>query len=248
MKRCALILSLLLLVSGEALATLSSPTSLNSGTSSGDLTSYTTGSITPAVGSIQFLFVSNTRLSAPTLPTVTGAGRTWTQMSGGTAVSAGDDRRVTGFFAISGAPSTGVLTIDFGGVTQTGCLWSISESTGHSTTGTVVQTATNDRVGVSSITVTLGAFSNVENATIGAMVKGSSGGTAPGTGYTEIHDVNISSPAPAFEMESEFRSDNATAVVWNFAGGQNATAIAAEIKATASVQPTILLLMNSSEE
>lgn len=194
-------------------------TALTSGFSGTNASSYTTDSITPSADKLIRLAVASRRGSnPPATPTVSGNGLTWVQIATvaynviGTEVS-----RLTTFRAMGASPSSGQITIDFGGETQTSCCWSVSEFGNVDTGGTngsaaVVQSATNrgdDNTG--TVTVTLGAFSSADNATDGAFAQATNDTFGPGTGFTEIHDVSAGA-GEANALQTEWRSDNDTSV------------------------------------
>lgn len=187
-----------------------------------DLTSYTTGTVTPTANRLVFFLVTNGCASAPNVPTVTGASMTWTQVA--TGANASHDG-LTLFRALSSSPGSGACTIDFGGQTQTSCDWSVVEFTGMVTSGTngadaVVQGVANNGGTATSGTVTLSAFSSIQNATFGGFRCGAS--PSVGAGFTLLGTAN--------SVFTEWKNTNDTSVdaSWTNAGW---VGIAAEIKA-----------------
>ncbi len=206
-------------------------------------TSYVTASGSPTTGILQLLTVGN-QVSAgtPNEPTISGVGLTWVKVD--TKVSTGvTTRRVTVFRAM-GTASAGALTIDFAGQTQVRCGWSWSEFTGTDTSGTngsgaIVQSATaeaTDAAPTASLTVTLSAFSNVNNATYGGIRYGGSSTTdvlAAGSGFTQLGLVNGFA-----SYQSQWKATNDTTVDWT----HNSTslyseAVGIEIKALNRFSP-----------
>jgi hypothetical protein len=93
-------------------------------------TVFTTALITPTSGALTLAAVTVT--SETTATTVTGAGLTWTQVTGATITFDVDSRMQ--IFRGTGTPSTGVLTITAGGATAGAC-WKVFEFSGqHATT------------------------------------------------------------------------------------------------------------------
>lgn len=197
-----------------------------------DQTSYTTASVSPAANKLILLYVGNRRSGGlPTQPTVTGAGMTWTLV---TSSDGGNEIRTSIFRALSASPGSGALTIDFSGIAQDSCGWSVVEHTGADTTGTngagaIVQTATNSNNTTNTgITVTLGAFSDSNNATSGVVYARSARAITVGTGFSQIGTADGGTEST---ITSESRSTNDTSVDWSWASvATQVTAHAIEIK------------------
>ncbi len=183
--------------------------------SSTDATSYATASITPGTNKLILAWVYSIAATAPNTPTASGNSLTWQQID--TQLDKDSLRRITLFRAM-GTPSTGAVTFDFGGQTQTGCAWSIIEYTGMDTTGTngsgaIVQSAKNLTASTAtSLTVTLAAFSSANNATAGGFgfPLNTAGLPNAGSGFTRTGQRNQATPN--LSIGSEFRSDNDTTV------------------------------------
>lgn len=182
---------------------------------SSDLSSYSTASITPSRNKLLLAWVYSIAATAPNTPTASGNGLTWVQVA--TILDSDGVRRLTLFRALGSSPSTGALTFDFGGQTQTGCVWSVVEYTGVNTTGSnganaIVQFDTEASAGsVSSLTSTLAAFGSTMNATAGGFgyPLNSNAGDV-GSGFTAIGEQFQGSPNQA--IFTEFRNDNDTTV------------------------------------
>lgn len=217
---------------------------LTSGSTGSSTSSVTTASVSPTANKLQLLAVHSRNFtgSAPPAPTVTGCGLTWVQVAtlqhdtGPTSL-----KRVTLFRAMGASPSTGTLTIDFAGDSQTDVCWSLDEFTGTDTSGTngsgaIVQTVTaKDETGsATSITATLAAFGSVNNATYGAFahVAPTNGVTASaGSGFTAL-----ASPLDTvIGLITEFKTTNDTTVDGSLSGSSfELGMIASEIKAAAA--------------
>lgn len=201
-------------------------------------TSYATASWTPLPNELYFAaFVSRTGITVdPTIPTASGNGITWVMID--TALyddSSSSRRRLTLFRGMSASPTTGALTFDEVGQSQTNAFWVVDGVTGMDTSGTsgsgaIVQSAKAiDVVGAASLTATLAAFSSVNNSTYGAIGFTTAGAAVTaGTGFTKLGDNNDSSST---RIATEWRVDNDTTVDFSPDGTQQIAIIAVEIKA-----------------
>lgn len=199
-------------------------------------TSFTTSSISPTANSLVLLsfLVRNAVSVDPVTPTVTGAGLTWVEVNSSLYDPDSSTRRKLFVFrALGASPSTGALTIDFGAVTHANITYAIDEFSGVDTSGTngsgaIVQSGHNEVTDgtVSTLTVTLSAFSNLGNATFGAFAANNdSNTTTAGTGFTKLGDVLDSG-----RLMTEFRSDNDTTVNFTLSTTSDLGGVAVEIK------------------
>jgi len=208
-------------------------TVLTSNISDTDATSYTTSSITPTSNSlILATFTSRVGAATPNNPTATGNGLTWVTVDNELYDNTGSQKKLTVLRAMGSTPSTGTITFDLAGQTQTGASWSISECSGTDSTGTngsgaIVQVvSTNNGLGgatASSLTVTLGTFSNVENATWGSFgFGGVSKNPINGSGFTLL-DVqsNFDSGENGQASLIQYLTSNDTSVDASTDGGSN---------------------------
>lgn len=209
--------------------------------------SFTTASGSPHTGSLQLLLVGSQVSSGTSQPpTVTGDGLTWVQVA--TQLSSDNLRRATLFRAL-GTPTAGALTMDYAGVSQLRTGWSWSEYSGVNSGGTngsaaIVQSATNqvtNGASATGITVTLAAFSNVNNATYGGVRYGNNSSTdnlQPGSGFTLLGIA-----AGSASYQSEYKLSNDTSVDWTWNSGNFfSQAIAVEI----AVAPSANMMMGSA--
>lgn len=221
-----------------------SGTCLSSAGSATDATSYATASVSPASNALILAsFATRTGITAdPNTPTLTGCGLTWEVVQSvvydNTSTSR---RRLTTFRAMGSSPSSGALTFDCGGQTQTGAVWSIDQFTNVDTSGTngsgaVVQSAQaaildNSGTPATSLTVTLGAFSSSNNATFGVLASEFAGSEAPGSGFTQLGFTD-NTPDTDLRLLSEWQATNDTSVDFSFSGPNvGFGGIAIEIKA-----------------
>lgn len=202
---------------------------ITSGNDSTDSATYTTASVTLKAGRLYLMSVANTAASADTISSITGgfaaAPATSTTQYNGTA------HRVSIWYLVPTADSTGTLTITFG-ATQTSATWSLNEFSGVDTTtnGGIVQAVVGTGTSVTPL-ATLAAFGSANNATFGALSNVSDTTTTPGTGFTELSDTNATTPSVC--LQTEWRVDNDTTVdgtITSAAWG----AVAVELKADTS--------------
>jgi len=205
---------------------------------------YTTASIAPTGNELVLAMIVNTRFTAtPAVPTLSGNGLTWVQVATVTINPSTDhDMRLTLFRAMGASPSSGVVTINVGGVdTHSGCAWVITEFSGVDTTGSdganaIVQAVTNSDIATpTSLTVTLASFASATNAAYGGINVNSNPGITQGTGFTEIADIALT--APNNKLETEFLASEDTSVDWSWTGGQDCQGIAVEIAEPSTANP-----------
>lgn len=202
-------------------------TNLTSGTDTDGNSTATTASISPSSNKPLLLSVaSRTGITAdPNQPTITGNGLTWVAI--GTTVydnTSSSRRRITLFRALGASPSSGAISIDFGGQNQTAVCWSVEEISGSDTSGTngsgaITQSAVNqDTSGTaSSLTVTLSSFSSGNNATYGCFGNAQTGVWNAGSGFTVLSNNQVADASLA--LISEYKLTNDTTVDASLASG-----------------------------
>lgn len=157
---------------------------LASGSSGSSNSSYSTSSVTPTAGAVTFVFFhchNNTGT-----PSISGCNLTWTVYTRGT-----DKAAIVGV-GVGNSPSTGQITIS-GLSSAGGMMYSLFYLTGVDTTSPVQQNVSNTGTS-SSLSVTLAAFSTSRNnATLAFNYSTNTANPvfSPGTGFTEIHDVDL---------------------------------------------------------
>ena len=227
----------LILLPGTAAAAVTQTLLIGSANGT-NLSSYTTASITPTANNLVLVWVTNSKASTPDTPTLTynGTGLTFVQVATVTwGTIATPLKRTTLFRAMGASPTAGTITIGFGGVTQTGCLWSVHQFgsvdiSGTNGSGAVVQSVTN-RVDSPStaLSITLAALGDASNATAGGFSNAINSATSisAGDGYTALTGQTHNSPATS--LRAEWRADGSTTV--NVTSTSSAIAgIAVEIK------------------
>lgn len=173
---------------------------LTSGADTDGGSSSTTASISPASNALILLAVDQrTGITAdPNQPTISGNGLAWVLI--GTIVydsTSSSRKRVSLFRAMGASPSSGTVTIDFGGQANTDVHWVIDQFTnvdtsGANGSGAIVQSATNeDESGsASSLTVTLATLASTRNISYGAFGMSTETGYAVGSGFTLLGTAN----------------------------------------------------------
>jgi len=201
-----------------------------------DASSYNTASVSPTANNLILVtVVSRSGDSVNTVPTISGNGLTWVQVETNSYDIVGTSRRtVTVFRSMGASPSSGAITISFGGVTQTDCLWSVDQLSGTDTSGTngsgaIVQFAKATESDGSTL-VTLSAFSSTDNATFGAFGDSSTTLMTVGTGFTQLGRQGSSN---SVGILTQWRNNNDTSVTCTGAATDTG-GIAIEIKAAAA--------------
>lgn len=168
-------------------------------------------------------------ISAPT-----DSGIVWTAVRAAVDFDASGSRRT--LFLYRGMPNATVssgFTITWGGV-QTAKAWNVDEITGMDTSGTqgsgaIVQSVANQGSSVTSLTATLAAFSDANNATYGAFGNAGEGALSAGTGFTRFGNQQVAGEAG---LGTIFRADNDTTVDMSN-GTMDIGGIAVELKIAA---------------
>ncbi|RMG70853.1 MAG: hypothetical protein D6711_16435 [Chloroflexi bacterium] len=193
-------------------------TDLTSGSISDNLSvnSVNTASISPSSDKLIIVAVLNSDwMGTLDVPTVSGCGLTWVQI--GSINFDYNGAKMTLFRAMGSSPSAGSLTIST--ATPQGCYaWSVVEfgnvdTSGTNGSGAVVQYATGSGFNKTNLTITLGAFGSINNATYGffGIEDPFIQNVSPGTGFTEIHESHQTGPT-RYTLFTEWRSDNDTTV------------------------------------
>ena len=221
---------------------------LTSGVDTTDDADSTTASIIPSANALVIIDVeSKTEITAdPNQPTATGCGLTWVVVDSiVTDPTSSSRRRITRLRGMGSSPSSGAITIDFGGQTQTTKAWVVEElydtdTSGTNGSGAFVQTGkenqTDEEGAVTSLSVTLSAFSNLNNA-VHAMSGQGNGSTAvtAGSGFT-LGGNATDSGENNIEVNTEFRNDNDTTADFSYSPADSGMGIiASEIKAAVQI-------------
>ncbi len=203
------------------------PRHILANSSSTDATSYTTASAVMKAGKLYLMSVENshgTSATAVSAITATGGGApTFTSRS--TTLFNTNLNRVSVWSCVPGADYTGTLDIAFGGTTQTGAVWSLSEFNNVDTTtsdGMVQQTVATGNS--AQPLTTLAAYGSAYNASFYTVGVGAANAGAPLAGYTELSDTTAATPAQAmhtgFQNLTQDRTpgDTITSAQWGVCG------------------------------
>jgi hypothetical protein len=202
-------------------------TLLTNGQSTGS--SATTASISPSANSLVVLIVANTKIGAiPNNPTASWQSvdrpRQFSQ------VDASDSEiKIHAFpFLAGSSPGSGAITLDFVGQSEDNIMWAIVEVTGIAQT-LPLQYAGNDSASSSTgITVTLAAFTDVHNGTVGAIYDKTTRSITAGSGFTELSNQQATGT-----FEYEYKNSNDTSVDWSWSSASaHVVALAMEIKSS----------------
>lgn len=213
-------------------------TNLTNGSSITDGTSYATASVTPTSNALVLLSVTLRRSAGtPTTPTVSGCGLTWVEVVS-QASSGGANRKISIFRAMGSSPSSGAITITCS-ETQTEASWSVDQFTGTDTSGTngsgaIVQSGSSNDGGVAatSCTLTLSAFGSTANMAYGAKTTTANVATTPGSGFTELSDVQTSESGTGFQTQYKV---NDNTIDWSWTGSNSWFCAGCEVKEAVAV-------------
>lgn len=177
---------------------------LTRGNSDTDASSYTTASVTPGADRLILLSVASEVSSGNVNePTISGNGLTWVLVRSTREIGS-STQQVHLFRAIGGSPSSGAITIDFGGQTQLRCSWSVDEFDGVLTTGggadAIAQSVLASGSGV-NMSATLASFAASSHRPYATWRHASNSQHDPETGYTEITDQVIGDGARRHYVE-----------------------------------------------
>lgn len=196
---------------------------LTSGSDTANLSSYTTASVSPGSNALILVATAQPRNASSActdndVSSITGNSLTYVHIARQCFSDAGAPTNTVELWRSMGAsPSSGALTINTGGSSQTNMAWAVIECTGVDTSGTngsgaVVQSATNLAEPGTSVTVTLGAFSSAGNATVGVFGLADNLAVTAGSGFTELVEEQVSDPGFDGTLQVQWRNDNDTSV------------------------------------
>lgn len=182
-------------------------TGLTSGSSSTDATTYATASVTLTAGRLYLLSVENSHgTSASAVSAITGGAGVPTFTSRLTTQFNTNLNRLSVWSAVPSSDYTGTLTINFGGVTQTGGCWSLVEVVNADTSAAdgVVASSTSTGATASSASLTATAVSATTNALFGVQAHASTTLASPIGRHVEIHEVTAATPTQ--ELQTMYAS------------------------------------------
>lgn len=194
--------------------------------------SYLTASISPTASRLYLAAVMNSRGSGVGTVDLAGCGLTWEHIGDvDEPVTWNSEQRKISLFRATGTPTTGQLTITIS-VSGSGCLWSVFEIDGAPLTNNgadaMIQAAqATTGSGQSGVTVTMAAFADPGNIALGLFGNLNQEDLTPGDGFTELSDVNITSPNSSFLVEYKLAAD--TTIDASAAGTSSWGALGVEI-------------------
>lgn len=210
-----------------------SAVNLTAGSDTTDDSDSVTASITPSANKLILLTITS-RADAvqPTISSVSGNGLTWVEINHRDYDAAGSRRTVFLYRAMGSSPTTGSVTITWGGI-QTAKAWCIDEITGADTSGTngsgaIVQSVTNEGASVTSLTITLADFSSSSNATYGAFSGAGDDTFTAGSGFSITAQTHPGTNE--ISVASEFKATNDTSVDITLSPLDDIGGVAIEIK------------------
>ena len=182
----------------------------------------------------------------PAIPTGSGNGLTWSQVTTYLPDSTGTSVRLTIFVALTGSsPSAGVFTADFGAESQLGCNIIVDEVGGdvdvsgtaldaiiQSVTGTVAGSGTSE-------SITLATLGNANNASYGVFHMQLNEAMTAGSGYTITSQGG--NAGPNSHMAAEYQVPGSTTVDISWTTSAAKGGIALEIKVASG--PTVTTLI-----
>lgn len=185
-------------------------------------TSFSTSSISPTTGNLTLAIVQSTIAAStgPNQPTLSGNGLTWDVVAS-IQESNANVSRIT-LFRARGTASSGAVTADFGGETQTTCGIVVvnitnTQALGTNGSGNIAQFKTGEVSGTNTgITITLdNPFSSSDNATMGFFAIDRGIAMTVGSGFTDAGNTGGS----ASSLQAEFKATNDSTVDASWASG-----------------------------
>lgn len=190
---------------------------LTSGSDTVDRTTYTTASVTPTANALVLVAAYSRRNPGVDVSSISGNGLTWVKIASVTSTAL-TFRYISLWRAMGASPSAGTIGITWAGQCNNSA-WSVFEITGTDTSGTdgsgaIVQSGTSpDPSTGTSGTITLSAFGSTNNMGVGFFHHNADEATTPGSGFTEIHDIQISENTAG--MNTEYKvNDNTVDASW----------------------------------
>ena len=204
-------------------------------------TTYTTIAYAPTASRLQVVAVTNDQAASQLLlaPSITGHGLTYVQAASQEVIGGGQAAQLSIMLyrAMGDSPASGTLSFAWPGASPAaGISWSIVEFAGVDTGGSAGEDAIRQVVTASlatagnSVTINLEDFGGACNAAYGAFLHSKAQVKSPGTGFTELHDVNHSAPTEGLETEWADGTSASVGASWSGAAA-SAGGIAVELKA-----------------
>ncbi|HEY6021944.1 MAG TPA: hypothetical protein VIY48_19405 [Candidatus Paceibacterota bacterium] len=190
---------------------------LTSGGSGTNATSYSTASVSPALGGMLLVAVeTDIGAGTPTKPTVSGLSGTWAEVVDCYFDQSGTQYRLT-VFRCTNYTGVGALTVDYAGATQGGASWSVDLISGVNTSSPIVQSAKSAEPGSASVSVTVSLSSLItagNKAWAVGVWEANETGTSEG-GWTTLGDSGHANPsAEIHSMGNTGAADSSATISW----------------------------------
>ncbi|HEX5728452.1 VCBS repeat-containing protein [Microbacterium sp.] len=193
-----------------------------------DASSYNTASISPVGNRPLYAVVETATGAGPSQPTATGNGLTWVVERSVTFST----RRLTVLRALGASPSSGAVTYDFAGQTQTSAIWQVVQCAGADTSGTngsgaTPQSASATVAAGTTFTATLPGALNSSGSRLLCWVGLDIASTvSPDADLLEFSDANVAAGASTLEGQGAL---NQTACTPTFSSA-NGAGIVVEVR------------------
>lgn len=198
-------------------------TSLAAAINTTDATSFNTAPVDTTAHYnklITIAIMSRTGSGDPNTPTLSAAHGLSIVAAGNTLVTGSSARLSLWRACIASGGSSGNMTIDFAGQTQTVCAWELLSWSGTGATaanngsdGVTNGTGNGSGTNGTSISVTLAALQS-GSAVYGADMHSTNENTTQGSGLTEITDLSAATPATAFHTEWKLAGQTTVDASW----------------------------------
>jgi len=213
-----------------------------------DGTSITTGSLSPTANTSIIVTCWNQNGSAdasspqPTISNTFSPSLSFTLVDSLNGETNSYDRQTTWWAPTGATPGSGTITFDTGAATQVNWSWIVDQVAGGDNSALIVQSAKNNAAST-GLTITLAAFSDVNNSTYGvAGGNNDTGTTTPGSGFTELADITHTDAGWGIRT-SEWKVANDTTVDFTFSATVRNEGIAMELKIAPSVSGSIVTVI-----
>ena len=197
---------------------------------SGNATSYATGSYTPTASRLMVCSICSELSGAPVIIAVTGNDLTWLPIASYQADTTGTQNLIAIYAAYSGeSPSAGAVTVDYGVITQAGGSVIVDEYDGVDMSGLVtacfVQTKTGTVSGSgTSETITLDSGITTGNASGGVFQHQADETSTEGSGYSILGNGSHSGPSSSLLTEYLAAGSTTVDASWTTSAGKGGIA------------------------
>jgi len=184
--------------------------------------SYVTASTTVQSNSLRILSVISRKTDVqPLAPTISGLGLTWNQVTSQITTPAGPYKTQTVFVGVGTSPTSGTITIDFGGVSQTTCEWVLDEMSSALGTPEYIQYAVANQTTSTAqpLTATLSALSNYSKRTYGFCTLDSNGIPTVSGGFTLLGSSGLTTVGGIATVSAYSNTSPNTSVTFNLVDG-----------------------------